>query len=256
MWKTFFETLYFLSYLIPMPRARNWFRREKLFDYGKKRDALRAACPELNRVITARVNKQHCLGFIFDNQCVYKVRKYYERDNSVEKFEYEKRITDAIAPVLPIRVPHVELIQTNPYLFYKTTFIPGRVLVDLPLTRIREHREKIGRQLGNVIYTLFNTDFPQLADLQAERATQWNLPADDIGLTHGDMCSNIIVNPDTMDGVGIIDWEYAGYTSLKNEFIGMFRVRRKMRQTDIGPLAMWQYYSLQREHNKKHKPKK
>ena len=256
MWKTFFERIYFLSYLIPMPRARAWFRREKLFDYGKKRDALRAACPELNWRHMRLAKGGGSLAFIFDNKCVYKVRKYYERDNSVEKFEYEKRITDAIAPVLPIRVPHVELIQTQPYLFYKTTFIPGRVLVDLPLTRIREHREKIGRQLGNVIYTLFNTDFPQLADLRAERIAQWNLPADDIGLTHGDMCSNIIVNPDTMDVVGIIDWEYAGYTSLKNEFIGIFRVRRKMRQTDIGPLAMWQYYSLQREHNKKHKAKK
>ena len=73
----------------------------------------------------------------------------------------------------------------------------------------------------------------------------------DCGLTHGDMCSNIIVNPETMDVVGIIDWEYAGYSSLMREFFGLFRVRRKMRMTDIAPIAMRTYWSL--SHNQKSK---
>jgi hypothetical protein len=47
-----------------------------------------------------------------------------------------------------------------------------------------------------------------------------------------------------MDVVGIIDWEYAKYNSLKYEFFGIFRVRRKMRKTDIAPIAMWRYIEL------------
>ena len=64
------------------------------------------------------------------------------------------------------------------------------------------------------------------------------------GLIHGDMCSNIIVNPKTMDITGIIDWEYAGYNSIWHEFFGIFRVRRKMRLTDIAPYAIREYWEL------------
>ena len=58
-------------------------------------------------------------------------------------------------------------------------------------------------------------------------------------------------NPETMDVVGIIDWEYANYNCLRYEFFGVFRVRRKMRQTDIGPIAMCEYYRLRDAETKK-----
>lgn len=244
MWRAFFESLYFLSFLIPVPRWRRYFRRVKLFDYRAKRDALFAAWPQLRRHHMRLAKGGGSLAFIFDERVVYKVRKYCDRDNSAQRFAYEKRITDAIAPLLDIRVPHIDIIQVGEFLFYKTEFIPGRILVDLPLQKIRQHREKIGKKLGGVIYTLFNAPLPELADIRAAQVAERNLSPDDAGLTHGDMCSNIVVNPDTMDVVGIIDWEYAGFTSLKRDFIGIFRVRRKMRQTDIAPEAMWEYYRL------------
>ncbi len=156
MWRAFFESLYFLSFLIPVPRWRRYFRRVKLFDYRAKRDALYTAWPQLRRQRMRLAKGGGSLAFIFDERTVYKVRKYCDRDNSVERFAYEKRITDAIVPILPVRVPRIETISAGEFLFYKTEFIPGRILVDLPLKHIREHREKIGRQLGSVIYTLFN----------------------------------------------------------------------------------------------------
>ncbi|MBD5388826.1 hypothetical protein HDR63_01045 [bacterium] len=248
MWKTFFNTLYFLSHLIPLRGMRRWVQHDKLFDYGAKRAALRATCPDLDWPHMRLAKGGGSLAFIFDrNQCVFKVRKHYETDNSDERFAREKRITDAIAPIVPVRVPHIDLIQAGPFLFYKSDFIPGRVLVDLPLKKIRAHREKIGAQLGRVIFSLFNADLAQLSDMRKPNA------GDDYGMTHGDMCSNIIVNPDTMDVVGIIDWEYAGFRSLKDEFTGLFRVRRKMRQTDIAPEAMWTYYTLKQAPRKKTK---
>ena len=184
------------------------------------------------------------LAFIVDDN-VFKVRKFHLKDNSAEKFEREKRITDAIAPLLPVAIPKIELIQAGPYLFYKTHFIPGRVLVDLPLKHIIANNEKIGKKIGETIYALFNADIKPLKDMKPKDAKKRNL-----GLVHGDMCSNIIVNPKTMDVVGIIDWEYANYNSLRYEFFGIFRVRRKMRKTDIGPIAMWEYYRLCNENEK------
>lgn len=250
MWRTFFEFMYILSYLIPVPSWRRHFRRVKLFDYKHKLNTLYAKYPKLRKKHMRLAKGGGSLAFIFDERTVYKVRKYCDRDNSIEKFTYEKRITDAIAPIVPVRIPHIELVTAGEFLFYKTEFIPGRVLIDLPLARIREHREKIGRQLGDVIFQLFNAKLPELDDLRAARMAQIGANPGDFGLTHGDMCSNIIVNPDTMDVVGIIDWEYANFSSLKREFIGIFRVRRKMRQTDISTEAMWQYYQQLRAHKK------
>ncbi|MBR4891579.1 MAG: phosphotransferase [Alphaproteobacteria bacterium] len=178
------------------------------------------------------------LAFIV-NDTVFKVRKFHKHDNSEEKFTYEKMITDAIAPVLPVQVPHIDLIWADEYLFYKTKYIKGRVLMDLPLKKIMKHNHKIGEQIGHVMYKLFNTDFKQLKSIKQKNANKL-----DCGLTHGDMCSNIIVDPKTMDVVGIIDWEYAGYSSLMREFFGIFRVRRKMRKTDIAPIALKTYWDL------------
>ena len=215
-----------------------------MFGYKDKLKAIRTQCPEFDWKNMRMAKGGGSLAFIVDDT-VFKVRKYHKNDNSVAKFTYEKRITDAIANVLPVAVPKIELVNAGEYLFYKTKFIPGRVLIDLPLERIIEHREKIGTKIGQTIYKLYNTEFPELADIKKKQAKKQNL-----GLTHGDMCSNIIVNPDTMDVVGIIDWEYASFNTLKHEFFGIFRVRRKMRQTDIAPIAMWEYYQLC-EKNKK-----
>ena len=245
MWKPFFEFLWAVSYLIPGRRMRTWFRLEKCFDYKNKLKAIRNKYPELDWSKMRLAKGGGSLAFIVDDN-VFKVRKFHEKDNSIIKFEREKRITDAIAPVLPVAVPKIELIQADKYLFYKTKFIPGRVLIDLPLEKILLHKDKIGTQIGQIIYTLHNTDFNELKDLCKNPHK-----TDARGLVHGDMCSNIIVNPETMDVVGIIDWEYAAYTSLRQEFFGIFRVRRKMRQTDIAPIAMWEYYRLRDENTEK-----
>ena len=238
MWKPFFDFLWFISYFIPFRGARTWFRLNKCFDYKNKLRAIRAAMPELNWGKVRLAKGGGSLAFIVGDT-VLKVRKFHEKDNSAEKFEREKKITDAIAPILPVAVPKIELVKAGGYLFYKTNFIPGRILMDLPLKRIIENREKIGTQIGQIIYTLFNTDFKQLKDMKPKNAKKRNL-----GLVHGDMCSNIIVNPETMDVVGIIDWEYANYNCLRYEFFGIFRVRRKMRLTDIAPYAMREYWEI------------
>ena len=250
MWKPFFDFLWFISYFIPVRRWRTWFRQNKCFDYKNKLCAIRAAVPELNWKKVRLAKGGGSLAFIVDDT-VFKVRKFHLKDDSAEKFGREKRITDAIAPILPVAIPKIELIQAGQYLFYKTHFIPGRVLVDLPLKRIIANNEKIGKKIGETIYTLFNADIKSLKDMKPRDAKKNNL-----GLVHGDMCSNIIVDPKTMDVVGIIDWEYAHYKTLRHEFFGIFRVRRKMRKTDIGPIAMWEYWCLRDKNEKSsHKPK-
>ncbi len=237
-WKQFFGTLWGLSYCIPVRKWRNWIRSEKLFGYGDKLNALRRTFPDLDWKHFRLAKGGGSLAFIVGGR-VFKIRKFHQRDDSVQRFNREKRITDAIAPILPIMVPHIDIFQIDEYTVYSTEFIPGRILLDLPMKKILAHRDEIGQSLGQIIYTLFNARLPELDDMR---------PVDgdpnDTGMVHGDMCSNILVDPDTMKITGIIDWEYSGFGSLRREFFGIFWVRRKMRLTDIAPTAMWEYYRL------------
>lgn len=237
MWRTFFNTLYILSYCIPTRTWRESFRREKLFDYHSKLNALRHAFPQQDWRHFRLAKGGGSLAFITPSGNVYKIRKFHNKDDSDAKFSHEKRITDAVAPLLNVQVPKIKIHHVDIYTVYETQFIPGKILMDMPLDKIRAHRKEIGAELGEIIYTLFNAELPELSDIRPEGVPN-------IGMVHGDMCSNILVNPKTMKITGIIDWEYAGFGSLKREFFGIFRVRRKMRMTDIAPEAIWEYYRL------------
>ena len=239
MWRTVFNVLYFISCFIPYRPWRDWFRREKLFDYRAKLRALRHAFPRQDWRHFHLAKGGGSLVFVTPSGTVYKIRKFHLRDDSVTKFTREKRITDAVRSLLPVRVPNIKIHQIGVYTVYETKFIPGKILLSLPLKKIREYREQIGAELGNIIYIMFNAKLPELADLRKNAVA-----SGDIGLTHGDMCSNILVDPKTMKITGIIDWEYANFSPLWREFLGLFRVRRKMRLTDIAPVAMWTYYQL------------
>ncbi len=239
MWRIFFATLYLFSYTIPSARWREWFRREKLFDYHAKQKALRVAFPEHDWRHFRLAKGGGSLAFITPDGYVYKIRKFHFKDDSITKFNREKRITDAIAPILSVQIPHIKIHQIGVYTVYETKFIPGKILLDLPLGQIRAHRTQIGTDLGKIIYQLFNANLPELSDMRPNITENT-----DLGMIHGDMCSNILIDPKTMKITGIIDWEYAKFGSLKQEFFGLFRVRRKMRLTDIAPEAIWEYYKL------------
>ena len=243
-WKQFFETLWFLSCFIPVRKWRRAFRDKKLFGYRDKLVALRNHYHDLNWKNFRLAKGGGSLAFIVDNKYVFKVRKFQnDAAAATEKFMYEKRITDAIAPIVPVAVPRIDVCNVGGYVVYATEFIPGRIMLDLPMKKIMAHRQEIAKTLGRIIYALFNAELPGLSDLRPQKQTT------DIGLVHGDMCSNILVNPDTMEITGIIDWEWAHFGSLWDEFHGIYRVRKKMRLTDIAPIAMWEYYKL-RDSNK------
>ena len=245
MWKLFFDFMDFMARLIPFRKLRNHVRDVTLFGYGAKKRALKTARPELDWRHMRLCKGGGSLAFVLNNEYVFKVRKRYDREKSLARFMREKRITDAVAPLISVAVPHIEIQEYGGYVFYITKFIHGRILIDLPLHKLREYHDQIGAQLGEIIYTVFNAKYPQLKDFKPKNT------GNDCGLVHGDLCSNMLIDPATMKIVGIIDWEWAGFGSLRQEFIGIFRVRRKMRLTDIAPSAMWTYFQLDKKNRKK-----
>ena len=125
MWRLFFEICDFMVGLLPRRKWREDIRCKELYDYRKKYNALKRALPHTEfkhvRVIKGGWN----IGFIIDNKYVCKIRKYYDKSIPVEKIMREKRITDAFQNIVPLKIPKIEIVESDGFTFYKYNFIAG-----------------------------------------------------------------------------------------------------------------------------------
>lgn len=237
MWKILFELSDRFFAIIPIKKWRDYLRGVVLFDYRRKLNALRCARPNLNFRKMRLAKGGGSLVFIIDND-TFKVRKHTHESQEFARFEYEKRITDAIRPFCTIEIPNIKFFKSNGFTFYETARIPGKMLVDIPTRKIKKYQQKISKQLAEFIYKKSFANPPEIADLQKIPITpgySW---------THGDMCSNILINPKTMVITGIIDWEWAGYRETEREFIGLVRVRKKMRKIGLDKSTRAEYQKI------------
>ena len=235
MWKLLFELSDRLFAVVPVKKWRNWLRTILLFDYRRKLNALKKACPELDFNKMRLAKGGGSIVFIIDNKCSFKVRKRNNEVVNFDRFTREKRITDAIRPYCIIEIPNIEFITSDGYTFYKNKFIPGKLLVDVSSRRIRKYQTKISKQLAEFIYKKSFANPPEIADLrngEQKQGFSWN---------HGDMCSNILIDPKTMTITGIIDWEWAAYGETIKEFRGLVWVRKKMRKIGLDKSTYAEY---------------
>ena len=244
MWRIYFEVCDFLAGLIPNRVKRAQIRKEKLYDYRKKYNALRCALPrgEFRRVRVIKGGWN--IGFIVNNKYVCKIRKYYDKNAPVEKVLREKRITDAFADIVPIKIPRIEIVKSKGFTFYKYDFIPGKNLNRLSLRTIIENGWHWGKQLAQFIDAIHNARPTEINDLISGDGDGWN---------HNDICNNIIVDKKTMDIVGLIDWEYSGWGTLETEFTNCTKFSKKMQESGIGTAIQIEYHVIQnrRKKNKK-----
>lgn len=225
MWKLFFEICYFLTGLIPIRSVRNRLRMEKLFDWKNKYRALKKKFPELKFRNTRMIKGGWNIGFIVDKKYVFKIRKIYDAKTPVQKINREKRITDAFANISPLRIPHIEIIRAGKYTFYKYDFIAGKNLNTCSVKMIKRHADVWGRQLAEFIYAIHNAYVPEIDDLRNG--------VDGDGWNHNDMCNNMIIDRKTKQVVGVIDWEYANWGFLDNEFNNTVAYSSKMKKSGI-----------------------
>ena len=226
MWKNLFEFADRLFAIVPIKKWRCFLRKDVLFDYRRKLNALRKARPELNFRKMRLAKGGGSLVFIIDDN-TFKVRKHVHESKEFTRFIYEKRITDAIRPFCTIEIPNIKFFESDGFTFYETPRIPGKMLVDIQTRKIKKYQKQISKQLAEFIYKKSFANPQELADLQNTPMTpgySW---------VHGDMCSNIMVNPKTMKITGIIDWEWAGYKETEKEFRGLVRVRKKMQKIGL-----------------------
>lgn len=235
MWRLFFEACDFIVGFIPSQKKRERIRREKLYDYRKKYNALRKIIPEHEfkkiRVIKGGWN----IGFIINKKYVCKIRKFLDKNVPNEKIIREKRITDAFTNILPVQIPKIEVLKSDNMTFYKYNFIRGVNLNKISQKKITTNQEKIAKQLAKFIHIMHNSDIPEINDLKTGDGDGWN---------HHDICNNVLIDKKTMDILGIIDWEYAGWGPLETEIKNCTVFSRKMRNTQIDALIRAEYKRL------------
>ncbi len=227
MWKILFELSDRFFSIVPIKKWRDYLRIETLFDYRRKLNALKSGYPNLNFKKMRLAKGGGSLVFIIDNKYTFKVRKHNHETMNFERFNREKRITDALHDFCTIQIPRIEFITLGGYTFYKSDFIPGKLLVGVSTHRIKKYQNQISQQLAEFIYKKSFALPAEIDDLRTkpvQKGYSWN---------HGDMCSNILINPKTMVITGIIDWEWAAYGPIKNEIQGLVWVRKKMRKIGL-----------------------
>lgn len=237
MWKILFEISDLLFSIVPVRKWREYLRGYVLFDYRRKLNALKKACPDLDFSKMRLAKGGGSIVFIFNDKFTFKVRKRNNESGEFARFELEKRITDALRKYCTIDIPNIEFIKSDGFTFYKSKFIPGKLLINVSTRRIKKYQTQLSKQLAEFIYKKSFANPPELADLRGKTTTGYSW-------IHGDMCSNILVNPKTMKITGIIDWEWAGYGPTENEFKGLVWVRKKMRKIGIDKSTREQYNKI------------
>ncbi len=240
MWKYIFEFCDLLFCIIPVKKWRDYMRIHVLFDYRRKFNALKSKYKNIKFHNMRLTKGGGSIVFIIDNKTTFKIRKYNSETNNFERFNHEKMITDALNPLrkqTKIKFPKIEFITIGDYTFYKTNFISGKLLVNIPTHKIIKNLDKISTQLADFIYKKSLLDPVELRKIRGKKQSGFCW-------IHGDMCSNILINPKTMDITGIIDWEWANYRILEREFIGLVRVRKKMRKIGLDKTTKLAYEKI------------
>ena len=241
MWKILFELSDRFFAIIPIKKWRVFLRGTVLFDYRNKLNALLRIRPDLKHTKMRLAKGGGSLVFIFNKE-TFKVRKHQHESSTFNRFIYEKRVTDAIRSFCPITIPNIEFFTSGDFTFYKSDFIPGKLLVSIPAWKIKKYQQQISKQLADFIYKKSFANPPEIEDLKTvptQPGFSW---------VHGDMCSNILVNPKTMKITGIIDWEWAGYSPTDAEFNGLVWVRKKMRKIGLDKSTRTEYQEILKKH--------
>ena len=137
--------------------------------------------------------------------------KFPLRNNGYERAMREFRITTALRKYTKTRIPEMEIIQWRGLYVRKYEFFPGVVLDEIPASIVALHRHHIARQIAKFIYEIGIADPIEIRDMKPNPD---EAPGFMRGWFHNDIGANFIINPETFDIVGFIDWEVAKFTTF------------------------------------------
>ena len=195
---------------IPNKQKRDLMRVKLRYNTKPFVDFVREYVKDSNAKITTCVG-YGCKNFIVlvNSQFAF---KFPLTDDGAERALRELRITTALRPYTTFKIPEMEIIKWNNMAVRKYEFFPGVVLGEIPPRIAMENRHHIAGQIALFLYQIGCANPKDIRDLKpAETAKPGYL----YGWFHNDIGQNFILNPDTFDIVGFIDWETVVFDSFK-----------------------------------------
>ncbi len=145
------------------------------------------------------------------------VLKFPLKTNGVEIATREKRITDALRPISPIKIPKMEIVYFDDLAIRKYECVRGIGFHDLDRAEQNAHVDKIARQLARFFYVVGTADPKEIRDLKNNKNEK---PSIMHGWNQNDLWDNFIINPRTFDIIAMIDWEEAVFGDFYRFFVG------------------------------------
>ena len=138
--------------------------------------------------------------------------KFPLNDDGTERALRELRITTALRKYTKFKIPEMEIIKWNNMAVRRYEFFPGVVLGEIPPRIAMANRHHIAAQIAQFMYEIGRADPTEIRDLKPKKTAK---PDFLYGWFHNDIGQNFILNPDTFDIVGFIDWETAVFDSFQ-----------------------------------------
>ena len=151
-----------------------------------------------------------CVNFVvvLDNKYVF---KFPIRNNGYAIATREKRITDALRPISPIKIPKMEIFDCDGVAVRRYEYIHGVGYHALDEKTKVAIVGKIAKQLAKFLYVVGTADPREIRDLKPHRTDR---PRMMHGWNNTDLWDNFILNPKTFDVIAFIDWEGAAFNDF------------------------------------------
>lgn len=175
-----------------------------VYDYmGTKRLKIKYYVGKGCKNLIIVVNKKTCFKFPLYNSNI----------NIVDR---EKKITDYFSGVLQKKIPNIEIIKYGEIYVEKYDFIDGITVNCANLELVKRNILKIADQLADFLFIMTKHSPDKLKSFVPINSGS---PGFLYGWGHMDIGGNFILNPKTMDVIGFIDWENAGYGDIMPDLV-------------------------------------
>ena len=147
-----------------------------------------------------------------DNKFVF---KFPLHGNARDIAMREKRITDALRPISPIKIPKMEIVDLDGMSVRKYEYVNGVGFNSLPRAVQNAHIDTFAKTVAKFLFVIGKSNPSEIADLKLRKNER---PSVMHGWTQNDLWDNFMVDTKTFDVVGIIDWEGAAFTDFYDCF--------------------------------------
>ena len=155
-----------------------------------------------------------CINFVVnvDNKYVF---KFPLKGDGKSIAIREKKITDALRKISPIKIPGMDILNYNGVAVRKYECVNGIGFHSLDKKTQNAIADHVAKQLAKFLYVVGKSDPVAIREFKAKKS---ECPSIMHGWNQNDLWDNFIMDPKTFNIIAVIDWEEANF----NDFYDCF----------------------------------